>query len=129
MKQYIKTFESYHTEYLYHGTSYENAINIIESGLSEKTYWGSRETAEDYAYSYDKPVLIKVSYDELSSLLEPNDTLINYYMESDEEEEKEIYDKWIESDQTIEDSIELFNSVILEPTYLSITKDNVIKLF
>lgn len=117
-------------EYLYHGTSYDNAVNIIDNGFSEDTYWGNKSTAEQYAYSYDNPVLIKVEMNEIYDSLEPNNTLISFYEENmDEEEEyKDIIDLWNKSDKTIGDSLSIFDSAILPPTYLQLSKKNIVKL-
>jgi hypothetical protein len=116
-------------KYLYHGTSYDNAINIIDNGFDENTYWGDKSTAEQYAYSYDNPVLIKVEINQIYDLLEPNYTLISYYEENMEDDEyKDIIDLWNESDGTIEDSLNIFDSVILPPTYLQLSKENIMNL-
>ena len=117
-------------KYLYHGTSYDNAINIIDNGFNENTYWGDKSTAEQYAYSYDNPVLIKVEMNQIYDLLEPNYTLISYYEENmeDDDEYKDIIDLWGESDGTIEDSLNIFDSVILPPTYLQLSKENIMNL-
>ncbi len=126
--KHLKTYENFEYEevYLYHGTSYDNAMNIYEEGFSEDTYWGSRSNAEDYAYSYDDSVLIKAPKSEILSLAEPNYTLINHYEEGEEDEDnKESLDEWNESNKTTEDSLNIFDSVILPPTGYSIEKEDI----
>jgi len=85
LKQFIKTTireflnENQNSDnYLYHGTSIENAENIINNGFNEDTYWGDKSTAEGYAYSYNVPILIKISKSEIINLIEPNSTLLNF---------------------------------------------------
>ena len=122
--------EEFNNKYLYHGTSYDNAINMIENGFNQETYWGGMETAKEYAYSYDQPTLIKVKKNEIVDLLEPNYSLIDYYKDNLEYDEdyQEIIDEWEKSDKNVEDSLRIFDSVILFPSYLSISKKNIIRL-
>lgn len=119
-------------EYLYHGTSYKNAINIINNGFNQETYWGDKNTAENYAFSYSKPTLIKILKEEIYNLLEPNYTLINYYEDnienSDDNDYENILKNWENSNKTPQDSLNIIGSCILPPTYLNIDKSNIIKL-
>lgn len=127
--KHLKTYESYVDnleEYLYHGTSYKNAMNIIDNGFSENTYWGSRSNAEGYAYSYSKPVLIKILKSDIIDVMEPNYTLIEYYEDNLEEDDNEdVVKEWNNSNKTTEDSLRIFDSVILPPTYYNLSKDDI----
>ena len=116
--------------YLYHGTSIENAENIINNGFNEDTYWGDKSTAEGYAYSYNVPILIKISKSEIINLIEPNSTLLNFYEDNIDEDEdyKDIIDSWYNSTQTAKDSLDIFGSVILPPNNLNIDVSNIIKI-
>lgn len=116
--------------YLYHGTSLENVENIINNGFNEDTYWGDESTAEQYAYSYNEPVLIKIPKSEIINLIEPNSTLINFYEDNIDEDEdyKDIIDSWYNSTQTAKDSLDIFGSVILPPSNLNIDVNNIIKI-
>jgi hypothetical protein len=117
--------------FLYHGTSLKNAKNIIKNGFTQETYWSDKETAEDYANSYNQPVLIKINKDEIINLLEPNFTLINFYEEHEESEDeyKEGIENWNNSEKTVEDSLKIFGSAILQPTHLEVNNENIIKLY
>ena len=68
--------------------------------------------------------MIKVKKNEIVDLLEPNYTLIDYYKDNLEYDEdyQEIIDEWEKSDKNVEDSLRIFDSVILFPSYLSISK-------
>ncbi len=115
-------------EYIYHGTSFDNAINVLNNGFDQATYWGDYSTAENYANSYDNPVLIKLELNDIIDLLEPNYTLINFYEESGDDDYKEIIDEWYDSNQTVYDSLRIFDSAILPPTHIQIEKNNIIRL-
>ena len=116
--------------FLYHGTSLKNAENIINYGFDEDTYWGDKSTAEQYAYSYNKPVLIRLKKLEILTMLEPNTTLLNFYEDNMDEDEdyKEIIDMWNNSSQTVDESLDILGSVILPPNNIPISNDNIIKI-
>lgn len=127
--KHIKLFENFQEEYLYHGTSYENAINMIENGLYDNTYWGDEGTAGSYADSFTDPVLIKIPLLDVIDEIEPNHTLINYYKDNEEDDDnEETVLSWEESEQTAMDSLVIFGSVILPPTNLNITETDIIRL-
>lgn len=137
MKKIIKTNldeyinENHNTDdYLYHGTSSENAENIKNYGFTESTYWADKATAEQYVYSYDNPVLIKIDKVEVGNLIEPNLTLLNFYEDNIHEDDdyKDIIDSWNNSTQTPNDILNIFGSVILPPNNLSIDGSNIIKI-
>lgn len=133
MSKYIKTFENFDTidvDFLYHGTSYENVINIMKNGFNDDTYWGDMDTAKDYAYSYKKAALIKIPYNELKYSIEPNTTLINFYEYNKETDSDyaEITKEWENSDKTALDSLNIIGSVILPPCSINFNISNVIKL-
>ena len=122
-------FENFTEEFLYHGTSYDNAINIVENGLSEETYWGDEDEARFYADSYPTPALIKISYSEIKDFIEPNHTLIDYYYENEEDDDNmETIESWENSTQSAKDSLDIIGSVILPPTYLNLTKSDIIRI-
>ena len=129
-KQFVNENVENSDNYLYHGTSLENADNIINYGFNEDTYWGDKSTAEQYAYSYNEPVLIKISKSEIINLIEPNSTLLNFYEDNIDEDEdyKNIIDSWYSSTQTANDSLDIFGSVILPPNNLNIDITNIIKI-
>lgn len=125
--RHLKTYESFNNEeYLYHGTSYENAMNMADYGLSEETYWGSRSNAEGYAYSYSEPALIKARKSEIMDMMEPNYTLINYFQDNIEDDDnEEVVAEWESSNKTAEDSLRIFDSVILPPSGYSISESDI----
>jgi hypothetical protein len=131
--KYLKLFENFSNEYLYHGTSLENAKSIIEDGFSGDVYMGDEYTADSYAYSYNTPVLIKIPLNEIESFLEVNTTLLNHYeMMRDEESDDEAIDvleAWESSKKTWRDSLNILGSVILQPNNVNITDDNIISLY
>lgn len=128
IKNIIQEYLNDDYDFLFHGTSLENAENIMNYGFVEKTYWGNKNIAERSAYSYSKPVLIKIKKTKLDSLLEPNTTLLNFYEDNiDEDEDYEnIINKWYNSNQTANDSLEIFDSVILPPNNIKINYDDII---
>ena len=115
--------------YIYHGTSYDNAINMVNNGLIESTYWGGRDNAEGYAYSYNEPVLIKVLKSDIMGSTEPNHTLINYYRDNiKEDDNSDTINLWDDSDKTVEDSLNIFDSVILPPISLYIDENDIVRI-
>ncbi len=133
-KEIMQEFESINNsnniDFLYHGTSYENAINMMENGFSEDTYWGDENTAKGYAYSYSDSVLIKIPYNELQYDIEPNRILLEYYVDNIEEVDdySEIIENWENSEKTPLDSLNIVGSVILPPTTINFTLSDIIKL-
>ena len=121
--------EQQNNDFLYHGTSLENALNIIENGFDENSYWGDYDTAQNYAYSYTTPTLIKVNKKDIIDLLEPNYTLINYHEDNiDDIDSKEVIDIWNKSTKTTNDSLSIFDSAILAPSYINLDNNNIVEL-
>jgi len=132
----VKNFKQFvnenidNVEYLYHGTSLKNTKNIIQYGFSDDTYWGDKNTAEQYANSYSDPILIRLPKNEIFDQLEPNTTLINFYEDNAEYDEdyKDVIDNWENSNKTIVDSLDIFGSAILPPSNIQIDKSNLIEI-
>lgn len=117
-------------EYIYHGTSKENAHEMMKYGFSLKTYWGAEYTAEDYAKSHINPVVIKIPYNDVKHLLEPNSTLLNFYEDRAEYDDDyyEAVNDWNNSKKDALASLLVFDSAILPPNNYSIIIDNIREL-
>lgn len=116
--------------YIYHGTSLENVKNILKNGFNENTYWGDESIAKNYAYSFGNPCLIKIPKNSIWHLLEPNWTLIEFYEDNidDDVDYQYIIDQWNNSDKTVQNSLDIFDSAILPPTFLSLSNENIIPI-
>jgi len=132
--KYLKTYEDISNDiFLYHGTSKENAEQIINGGITEPIYLGDEDIAKDYAISYLHPVLIKFIMSDIQNQLEPNTTLLNYYYDVLEENDNdddatEVISEWENSKKSWEDSLNILGSVILPPIYISVTYDDIINI-
>jgi hypothetical protein len=92
---------------VYHGLNKDSIIIILEHGLNSFSYWGTIEEALKYT---DCNKVIALELDRAELIIHPNDTLINHYKEND----SELYQKWMQSELTWKDSLEIFGSIIIE---------------
>ena len=108
---------------LYHGTSKKFLSDIIHDGLIPPSSWGEKWKAQNYADEFNDGIIIGVPISRFdSSLLKPNENFIDYYREND----PDLYDEWISSEQGVEDSLRLFDSIVYHDV-LQITKADIIK--
>jgi hypothetical protein len=141
MKQLIReTLREYLIEldegetFLYHGTSDIHLTSILKNGFRKNSHWGYLRIAKYYAEvaSEDdggRPILIRIpisKFDDslfrvdMNSVMEP----ITYTLGQTEEE---LWEQWEESEQTWEDCLEIFESVIYNGR-LTVKKKNIVRL-
>lgn len=92
---------------LYHGINKKDIESIVEDGLNSGSYWGALEEAMKYT---DCASVISIDTETCELSILPNYTIIEHYRDKDDE----LYSEWVMSKQTWEDSMKLFNSVIIE---------------
>lgn len=92
---------------LYHGIIEKNKKNMIKFGIHSRSYWGSKNLALQYS---DCHQVIEIDSEDYEVI--PNETIIEHYADQDPGEES--YVSWQNSAQTWQDSLEIFDSVIIE---------------
>lgn len=106
-------------DYLYHGTISKHLPEILKNGFVEKSFFGSQRIAEYYAeVTADElggePIVIAVplsNFDPNSIEIDWNsyEEPITYALGMKEDELEEL---WEESDQTVSDFFDIYESVI-----------------
>lgn len=94
---------------LYHGILLKNKKRMLEEGVNAGSYWGSKALALEYT---DCGQVIEIDSEDYE--ISSNETLVEHYADQDPGDEK--YIQWQESHQTWQDSLEIFDSVIIEDT-------------
>lgn len=96
---------------LFHGTSRSFLDAILEAGVDEPSYWEDLSAAQSYADQFSDGIIIAVDSSRLLDAgLEANVQLAECYQDDD----PEMYDRWISSPQTWEDSIDFFGSAVCQ---------------
>lgn len=80
---------------------------MLEEGVNSNSYWGTKGLALEYS---DCNTVIEIDSNDYEIL--PNETLAEHYEVNDPGDEK--YTDWLNSNQTWQDSLEIFDSVIIE---------------
>lgn len=96
---------------IYHGIVKENFKLMLSEGLTLNSYWGELTEAQKYT---DCSMVIKLDTNNTDYLLMPNNTLIEYYENSEDSDDQDLIKKWNESNKTWEDSLRFFGSVLIE---------------
>jgi len=109
--------------YLYHGIVKENFQEILDEGVNPYSYWGTIEEASLYT-DCNKIIRIEAEYYSLS----PNTTLADHYEESDDEEEYELFQEWVNSSQSWRDSLRIFGSVVVDDRVIISEEHDVISI-
>lgn len=108
------------TQVLYHGTSRRYLPSILTNGLEPPTYWGDERKAHEYANEFADGVVIAIPLSRFdASLLRPNENFVEIY----QDEDPELYDEWMASGQTWQDSLNFFDSVVYHGV-LEITQED-----
>lgn len=92
---------------LYHGIINDNLESMLENGIKPNSYWGSQLVALNHS---DINKVIEINSEDYE--IEANSTLIEYYKDNDPDDE--AYQLWLESSQTWQDSLDIFDSVIIK---------------
>lgn len=104
---------------VYHGIINKNLESMLAHGVLPNSYWGSKALAFNYS---DCGKIIEI--DSADYTLSPNETLANHYIDTDPDDETTI--QWTTSNQTWKDSLEIFDSVIIEDRVM-FSKHNIIE--
>lgn len=92
---------------LYHGILSKNKDNMLKYGVRGSSYWGTKGIALEYS---DCNEIIEIDSQEYEVF--PNETMVEHYSINNPGDE--TYLMWINSNQDWQDSLEIFNSVIIE---------------